>query len=62
MGIRMSQEIMVFNSDRSKLLIHAIVNFVLWRERCRRIFHEVEKEIDMLIEEVIQQKADWAGI
>ena len=35
------------------------MNFVLWRERCRRIFQEVEKGVDALMNEVIQQEVYW---
>lgn len=33
--------------------------FVLWRERCRRIFRDEEKPVNLLVQEVITEYNSW---
>jgi hypothetical protein len=51
---RVNSQKTILNKSTSKKMreIIAIAYFVIWRERCNRIFRDQNKLIDLLIEEV----------
>lgn len=47
------------NYRKSRTLV---ICFVIWRERCRRIFQEVSKTDALLAVEIAQETQSWFGI
>lgn len=58
-GIVIPQEVIPRGQENQIATLHCILNFVVWRERCRRIFQEIDKDRDNLIDEILQQRDDW---
>jgi hypothetical protein len=53
--------LILFSSIESKQWrqIELTTNFVLWRERCRRIFAEKEQIVLQLARETVVEKKSW---
>ena len=54
-----SGEILCKQDNRCKMQLHAILNFVLWSETCRRVFAETSKQKKEIYHEIMQEKILW---
>jgi zinc-binding in reverse transcriptase len=52
----------LYDGDKFQKIIQITMCFVIWRERCSRIFREVSQTTDYIHLEVIQELARWFNI
>ena len=58
---RITDQVLTCHQDIADTQLHIAINFILWRERCRRIFKEEEKNPQCLAEEIQTEHALWSS-